>query len=161
MKDKEKLLSMDNSLRFIFSHSALREGWDNPNVFKICTLKQSGSDVRKFCLQAFGKRIIAFAGNDGEYIDVMHIVPKHIGIHPLATLINTKAQAPSNFLTLADTEKALDLVRGHLFRTKAQPQPAPDIPKRLGGGSSRAAPAVSQPGRDSCLFPFHRQNLCV
>lgn len=42
MKDKEKLLSFDEPLRFIFSHSALREGWDNPNVFQICTLKDSG-----------------------------------------------------------------------------------------------------------------------
>ena len=40
MKDKEKLLSIDNSLRFIFSHSALMEDWDNQNVFKICTLKE-------------------------------------------------------------------------------------------------------------------------
>ena len=47
MKDKERLLSLDEPVRFIFSHSALREGWDNPNVFQICTLKQSGSDVRK------------------------------------------------------------------------------------------------------------------
>lgn len=37
MKHKEKLLNMDNSLRFIITHSALREGWDNPNVFQICT----------------------------------------------------------------------------------------------------------------------------
>lgn len=42
MKEKERLLSMDEPLRFIFSHSALREGWDNPNVFQICTLKESG-----------------------------------------------------------------------------------------------------------------------
>ncbi|MBF8418085.1 type III restriction-modification system endonuclease [Heyndrickxia coagulans] len=42
MKDKERLLSFDEPLRFIFSHSALREGWDNPNVFQICTLKDSG-----------------------------------------------------------------------------------------------------------------------
>jgi type III restriction enzyme len=42
MKDKEKLLSFHEPLRFIFSHSALREGWDNPNVFQICTLKDSG-----------------------------------------------------------------------------------------------------------------------
>lgn len=42
MKDKERLLSFDTPLRFIFSHSALREGWDNPNVFQICTLKDSG-----------------------------------------------------------------------------------------------------------------------
>lgn len=47
MKDKEKLLGLDNSLRFIFSHSALREGWDNPNVFQICTLNESKSDIKK------------------------------------------------------------------------------------------------------------------
>lgn len=45
MKDKERLLSMEEPLRFIFSHSALREGWDNPNVFQICTLKEAGSAV--------------------------------------------------------------------------------------------------------------------
>jgi type III restriction enzyme len=39
MKDKEKLLSFETPLKFIFSHSALREGWDNPNVFQICTLR--------------------------------------------------------------------------------------------------------------------------
>ena len=43
MKEKELLLSFDNPVRFIFSHSALREGWDNPNVFQICTLKHGGS----------------------------------------------------------------------------------------------------------------------
>lgn len=47
MKDKEKLLSMNERLRFIFSHSALREGWDNPNVFQICTLNETKSDVKK------------------------------------------------------------------------------------------------------------------
>lgn len=43
MKEKEKLLSMDTPLKFIFSHSALREGWDNPNVFQICTLNETQS----------------------------------------------------------------------------------------------------------------------
>ena len=43
LKDKERLLSFNNPVRFIFSHSALREGWDNPNVFQICTLKHGGS----------------------------------------------------------------------------------------------------------------------
>src|SRR5690554_150199 len=47
MKDKEKSLNIDNSLRFIFSHSALREGWDNPNVFQICTLNETKSDIKK------------------------------------------------------------------------------------------------------------------
>ncbi|BEU88844.1 DEAD/DEAH box helicase family protein [Selenomonas sp. TAMA-11512] len=45
MKDKERLLSFENPVRFIFSHSALREGWDNPNVFQICTLKHGGSSA--------------------------------------------------------------------------------------------------------------------
>lgn len=47
MKDKERLLSLDEPLRFIFSHSALREGWDNPNVFQICTLNETRSAIKK------------------------------------------------------------------------------------------------------------------
>ncbi len=47
MKDKERLLSFDEPTAFIFSHSALREGWDNPNIFQICTLNQSASEMRK------------------------------------------------------------------------------------------------------------------
>ena len=47
MKDKESLLSFEEPVRFLFSHSALKEGWDNPNVFQICTLKQSSAETRK------------------------------------------------------------------------------------------------------------------
>lgn len=47
LKNKERLLSFDESVRFIFSHSALREGWDNPNVFQICSLRQSNSISQK------------------------------------------------------------------------------------------------------------------
>ena len=47
MKDKERLLSEEEPLRFIFSHSALREGWDNPNVFQICTLNETRSSMKK------------------------------------------------------------------------------------------------------------------
>jgi len=47
MRDKERLLSLDEPLRFIFSHSALREGWDNPNVFQICTLNDTRSEIKK------------------------------------------------------------------------------------------------------------------
>lgn len=47
MRDKERLLSLDEPLRFIFSHSALREGWDNPNVFQICTLNETKSEIKK------------------------------------------------------------------------------------------------------------------
>lgn len=67
MKDKERLLDMKEPVRFIFSHSALREGWDNPNVFQICTLKQSGSDVRK--RQEVGRGLRLSVNNVGERMD--------------------------------------------------------------------------------------------
>ena len=47
MRDKERLLSFDEQTSFIFSHSALREGWDSPNVFQICTLNQTASEMKK------------------------------------------------------------------------------------------------------------------
>jgi type III restriction enzyme len=47
MREKEKLLSFDEPVSFIFSHSALREGWDNPNVFQICTMREVGSEAER------------------------------------------------------------------------------------------------------------------
>ena len=67
MKDKERLLDHREPVRFIFSHSALREGWDNPNVFQICTLKQSGSDVRK--RQEVGRGLRLSVNQSGERMD--------------------------------------------------------------------------------------------
>ena len=68
MKDKERLLSMDEPVRFIFSHSALREGWDNPNVFQICTLKkQSDSDIRS--RQEIGRGLRLCVNQQGERMD--------------------------------------------------------------------------------------------
>jgi len=67
MKDKERLLDRSEPVRFIFSHSALREGWDNPNVFQICTLKQSGSDVRK--RQEVGRGLRLSVNQSGERMD--------------------------------------------------------------------------------------------
>ena len=73
MRDKEKLLSFDSKLRFIFSHSALKEGWDNPNVFQICTLKEAGgSPIRRrqeigrglrLCVNQDGKRVLGHEFN--------------------------------------------------------------------------------------------------
>jgi len=70
MKDKERLLDLNikkSPVRFIFSHSALREGWDNPNVFQICTLKQSGSDIRK--RQEVGRGLRLSVNQNGERMD--------------------------------------------------------------------------------------------
>ena len=87
MKNKELLLERDpkkSPVRFIFSHSALREGWDNPNVFQICTLKQSSSDVRKrqevgrglrLCVNQDGERMDTNAlGNDVHNINVLTVI---------------------------------------------------------------------------------------
>jgi len=67
MRDKERLLSLDEHTRFIFSHSALREGWDNPNVFQICTLKHSDSAIRK--RQEVGRGLRLCVDKDGNRID--------------------------------------------------------------------------------------------
>lgn len=68
LKDKEKLLSFDNPVRFIFSHSALREGWDNPNVFQICTLKHGGdSTVSK--RQEVGRGLRLCVNQSGDRMD--------------------------------------------------------------------------------------------
>ena len=57
MKNKTLLLSFDSPVRFIFSHSALKEGWDNPNVFQICTLNEISSDMRRRQMIGRGLRI--------------------------------------------------------------------------------------------------------
>ena len=87
MKNKELLLDRDpkrSPVRFIFSHSALREGWDNPNVFQICTLKQSSSEVRKrqevgrglrLCVNQDGERMDAnVLGNDVHMVNVLTVI---------------------------------------------------------------------------------------
>lgn len=67
LKDKERLLSFEEPVRFIFSHSALREGWDNPNVFQICTLKHSANDIQRH--QEVGRGLRLCVRRDGERID--------------------------------------------------------------------------------------------
>lgn len=64
MKDKERLLSFDSDLKFIFSHSALKEGWDNPNVFQICTLNETYSDLKK--RQEIGRGLRLAVNQEGE-----------------------------------------------------------------------------------------------
>ncbi len=66
MRDKEKLLSFDTKLKFIFSHSALKEGWDNPNVFQICTLNETTSVMKK--RQEIGRGLRIAVNQDGERV---------------------------------------------------------------------------------------------
>lgn len=67
LKDKERLLSFEEPTRFIFSHSALREGWDNPNVFQICTLKHSSSNVQR--RQEVGRGLRLCVNSAGDRMD--------------------------------------------------------------------------------------------
>ena len=67
LRNKERLLSFDEPTRFIFSHSALREGWDNPNVFQICTLKESGSETSK--RQEVGRGMRLCVNREGDRQD--------------------------------------------------------------------------------------------
>ena len=64
MKDKERLLSFETKLKFIFSHSALKEGWDNPNVFQICALREMGSERER--RQTIGRGLRLCVNQDGE-----------------------------------------------------------------------------------------------
>jgi type III restriction enzyme len=66
MRDKEKLLSFDSKLKFIFSHTALKEGWDNPNVFQICTLNETTSVIKK--RQEIGRGLRIAVNQDGERV---------------------------------------------------------------------------------------------
>ena len=71
MKDKERLLSMKEPVRFIFSHSALKEGWDNPNVFQICTLKESSNENKKRQEMGRGMRLCVNERGDRQDADVL------------------------------------------------------------------------------------------
>lgn len=71
MKDKERLLSFDEPTRFIFSHSALREGWDNPNVFQICTLKNTANEIGKRQEVGRGMRLCVNKLGERQDVDVL------------------------------------------------------------------------------------------
>lgn len=76
MKDKEWLLSFDCPLRFIFSHSALKEGWDNPNVFQVCTLIEKKSTLT--ARQKVGRGLRLCVNQDGERIEDRNINLLHV-----------------------------------------------------------------------------------
>ena len=104
MKNKELLLDRDpkkSPVRFIFSHSALREGWDNPNVFQICTLKQSSSDVRK--RQEVGRGLRLCVNQDGERMDVNALGNE---VHDVNVLTVIASESYDSFAKGLQTEMA-------------------------------------------------------
>lgn len=86
LKDKERLLSFGESTRFIFSHSALREGWDNPNVFQICTLRHTKSNVTK--RQEVGRGMRLCVDQNGDRQDEETLGDEVQNINTLTVIAN-------------------------------------------------------------------------
>lgn len=86
LKNKERLLSFEEPTRFIFSHSALREGWDNPNVFQICTLRHANSSVAK--RQEVGRGLRICVDRDGNRMDSEVLSEDMFGINKLTVVAN-------------------------------------------------------------------------
>ena len=84
MKDKERLLSLEEPVRFIFSHSALREGWDNPNIFQICTLKKSNSEISK--RQEIGRGLRVCVNSNGDRMDYEELEEDFFNINNLTII---------------------------------------------------------------------------
>lgn len=104
MKNKELLLERDprrSPVRFIFSHSALREGWDNPNVFQICTLKQSSSEVRK--RQEVGRGLRLCVNEHGERMDLNALQDE---VHQVNVLTIIASESYENFARGLQSELA-------------------------------------------------------
>ena len=94
LKNKERLLSFDEPTRFIFSHSALREGWDNPNVFQICTLKHSDSNTAK--RQEVGRGLRLCVNQSGNRMDVESC---GASVHDINTLTVVASESYKTFVT--------------------------------------------------------------
>lgn len=101
MKAKERLLDLREPVRFIFSHSALREGWDNPNVFQICTLKQSGSEIRK--RQEVGRGLRLSVDQNGQRMDAGLLGED---VHNINTLTIVASESYENFAKGLQSELA-------------------------------------------------------
>lgn len=94
MKNKERLLSFEEPTRFIFSHSALREGWDNPNVFQICTLKHSDSNTGK--RQEVGRGLRLCVDQKGNRMDVQTLGEN---VHDVNTLTVVASESYKTFVS--------------------------------------------------------------
>lgn len=99
MKNKERLLSFEEPTRFIFSHSALREGWDNPNVFQICTLKHSQSTISK--RQEIGRGLRISVNNDGDRMDFEKLESNFFEVNTLTVIAS---ESYDNFARELQTE---------------------------------------------------------
>lgn len=96
MKNKERLLSFEEPVRFIFSHSALKEGWDNPNVFQICALKHSDATIRR--RQEVGRGMRLCVNNHGVRLDFETVGDEVHEINKLTVVASESYEAFANGL---------------------------------------------------------------
>ena len=120
MKDKERLLSLSEPVRFIFSHSALKEGWDNPNVFQICTLKNSDNETKK--RQEVGRGMRLCVNQKGERQDA-DVLGDHVFDTNILTVIASESY--EDFAKKLQTEMAEacadrpTVITAHLFEGRS------------------------------------------
>lgn len=110
LKDKERLLSLEEPTRFIFSHSALQEGWDNPNIFQICTLRNTNSTIKK--RQEVGRGLRICVDKTGQRQDVNVLGER---VHDV------------NLLTVVANEKYSDFVKALQMETQETLRERPDV----------------------------------
>ena len=133
MKNKERLLDRREPVRFLFSHSALREGWDNPNVFQICTLKQSSSEIRK--RQEVGRGLRLSVNQSGERMDTNLLGED---VHNINILTVIASESYDSFAKGLQTELAeavsdrpravtVDLFKGRVIRDASGAEQVVDI----------------------------------
>lgn len=131
MKDKKRLLSKETPLRFIFSHSALREGWDNPNVFQICTLNDSRSQDRK--RQEIGRGLRLPVDQNGDRVRDPHVnrltVIANEAYEDFARALQTEYEE--------DTGRKFGIVERNAFSRLIRPMSHPTKPgERVGADGS-------------------------
>ena len=105
LRDKERLLSFEEPVRFIFSHSALREGWDNPNIFQICTLKESASEVGKRQEVGRGMRLAVDAQGNRQDAELLG----EQGVHELNVLTVVASESYESFVGALQADIAATL----------------------------------------------------
>lgn len=117
MKDKERLLSLSEPVRFIFSHSALREGWDNPNIFQICTLKKSNSEISK--RQEIGRGLRICVNSNGDRMDYRELEDDFFNINNLTVIASESydsfAKALQNEISANLSRKSFDKFEQKIF----------------------------------------------
>lgn len=132
LRDKERLLSFDEPTRFIFSHSALREGWDNPNVFQICTLRHSNSTTTKRQEVGRGLRIAVdkngvrqdkeLLGDDVHNINVLTVIANE----SYADFTNALQKETREALRERATKASTDYFKGKTITLDGQPHVVTD-----------------------------------